>query len=410
MAHDYYIQKKGAKIALLAFISLMALQAFGQTTRYVSPTGSDANPGTAALPFQTIGKAASIVNPGDTVVVENGIYHEALNLTRGGTANAYVTFLSQAKWGAVLDGNNNTLAEAVQFTASYIRFQGFEVRNYGISSSGGDAFSNYPGGQFIDIAQNHIHDIGRICTDTKNGLVGVFLEGPNVIIEQNFINDIGRYASGENGCAPSTEYYKNHDHGVYVDTNSNNVTIKNNVFYRIEHGWGVQVYPSGVDSLAILNNTFVWPNPYNTGHIILAASGAVTNLRIENNISYSPTTDFIYVYASSGFSGTVATNMIFSGAVSSATPSGLTFKGNIPNTNPLFVNPGNATIDNLTMVNAALQSGSPAIDAGMTIADVTNDYVGTARPQGSAYDIGAFESVPSPSKPLPPTDVIAIVN
>jgi len=102
--------------------------------------------------------------------------------------------------------------------------------------------------------------------------------------------------------------------------------------------------------------------------------------------------------------------MIFSGAVSSATPSGLTFKGNIPNTNPLFVNPGNATIDNLTMVNAALQSGSPAIDAGMTIADVTNDYVGTARPQGSAYDIGAFESVPSPSKPLPPTDVIAIVN
>jgi hypothetical protein len=410
MARHYFMGCAGAKVVLLAFLSLIALQASGQTTRYVSPSGSDANPGTAVSPFQTIGKAASVVNPGDTVIVLDGIYHEALNLTRGGTAAAYVTFMSQTKWGAVLDGNNNALAEAVQFTASYIRFQGFEVRNYGASSGGGDAFSNYPGGQFIDIAQNHIHDIGRICTDTKNGLVGVFLEAPNVVVEQNFINDIGRYAAGENGCTPGNEYYKNHDHGVYVDSNSNNVTIKNNIFYRIEHGWGVQVYPSGVDSLAILNNTFVWPNPYNTGNIILAASGAVTNLRIENNISYSPNTDFIYVYTSSGFSGTVANNMIFNGSVSSATPSGLNFTGNIPNTDPLLVNPGNATVDNSTMVNANLTSGSPAINAGITIADVTNDYAGTARPQGSAYDIGALESATTSAKPLPPTDIKAAVN
>jgi hypothetical protein len=410
MARCDFMGSVCAKIALLASLSLVAVQASGQTTRYVSPSGSDANSGTAASPFQTIGKAASLVNPGDTVIVMDGIYHEALNLTRGGTANAYVTFMSQTKWGAVLDGNNNTLAEAVQFTASYIRFQGFEVRNYGASSGGGDAFSNYPGGQFIDIAQNHIHDIGRICTDTKNGLVGIFLEAPNVIIEQNFINDIGRYAAGENGCSPTNEYYKNHDHGVYVDTNSNNVTIRNNIFYRIEHGWGVHVYPRGVDSLAILNNTFVWPNPYNTGHIILAASGAVTNLRIENNISYSPTSAFIYVYTSSGFSGTVANNMIFGGAISSATPGGLTFTGNLANTDPLLVNPGNATIDNSTMVNANLTSGSLAINAGLTITDVTNDYAGTARPQGSAYDIGALESVSTSAKPLPPMDLKATAN
>jgi hypothetical protein len=405
--HYYFLHGAGAKIVLLAWLSLLALQASGQTTRYVSTTGSDANPGTAASPYLSIGKAASVVNPGDTVVVVTGIYHEALNLTRGGTASAYVTFTSQIKWGAVLDGNNNTLAEAVQFTANYIRFQGFEIRNYGASTGGGDAFSNDPGGQFIDIAQNHIHDIGRICTDTKNGLVGIFLEAPNVVIEQNLIDDIGRYALGENGCNPTTEYYKNHDHGIYVDSNSNNVTIKNNIFYRIEHGWGVQVYPSGVDSLAILNNTFVWPNSYNTGQIILAASAPVTNLRIENNISYSPMAAFIYVYASSGFSGTVANNMIYNGVVSSATPSGLAIIGNFPNTDPQLVNPGNATIDNSTMVNAYLMSGSPAIKAGLPIADVTNDNAGTARPLGSAYDIGALQSVAASSKPLPPMDLSA---
>jgi hypothetical protein len=410
MARHYFTERAVAKIVLLASLCLIALQASAQTTRYVSPSGSDANAGTATAPFQTIGKAASVVNAGDTVIVMDGVYHEALNLTRGGNANAYVTFMSQTKWGAVLDGNSNTLDVAVQFTANYIRFQGFEVRNYGSGSGSAAAFTNYPGGQFIDVAQNHIHDIGRVCTDTKNGLVGVFLEAPNFIVEQNFFNDIGRFASGENGCNNSNEYYKNHDHGVYVDSNSNNVTIKNNIFYRIERGWGVQVYPSGLDSLAILNNTFVWPNPYNVGHIVLGTSGALTNLRIENNISYNPTTAFIYVYTNAGYSGTVANNLIFNGVVSSSTPSGLAFTKNLPNTDPLLVNPGNATIENTTMVNAFLMSGSPAIDAGLGIADVTNDYAGTARPQGSAYDIGALESVTSSAKPLPPTDVKAMAN
>jgi Right handed beta helix region len=409
---SYPIAKRaGAAFVLFLLLALTAGRASAQTMRYVSSTGSDSNAGTSAAPFQTIGKAASVVNPGDTVIVMDGVYHEALNLTRGGSASAYVTFMSQNKWGAVLDGNNNTLAEAVQFTASYIRFQGFEVRNYGANAGGGDAFSNFPGGQFIDIVQNNIHDIGRICTDTKNGLVGIFLEAPNVTIEQNLIHDIGRFAAGESGCNLTSENYKNHDHGVYVDTNSNNVTIKNNIFYRIERGWGVQVYPSAVDSLAILNNTFVWPNPFNSGHIILAASAPLTNLRIENNISYNPTASFIYVYQSSGFAGTVANNLIFKGTASSATPSGLTFTANLANTDPLLVNAGSATIDDSTAVNANLAGGSPALHAGLNLPEVTNDYAGAARPQGSAYDIGALETVAATSSaPQPPTDLKASVN
>jgi hypothetical protein len=411
MASYLFAKRSGAAFVLLALLVFAAGRASGQTTRYVAPTGSDSNGGTSTAPYQTIGKAASVVNPGDTVIVMDGVYHEALNLTRGGNASSYVTFMSQNKWGAVLDGNNNTLAEAVQFTASYIRFQGFEVRNYGANAGGGDAFSNFPGGQFIDIVQNNIHDIGRICTDTKNGLVGIFLEAPNVTIEQNLIHDIGRFAAGENGCNPTSENYKNHDHGVYVDTNSNNVTIKNNIFYRVERGWGIQVYPSGVDSLAILNNTFMWPNPFNTGHIILAASAPLTNLRIENNISYNPTASFIYVYQSSGFAGTVANNLIFKGTASSATPSGLTFTANLANTDPLLVNAGSATIDDATVVNANLAAGSPALHAGLNLPEVTNDYAGAARPQGSAYDIGALETATTASSaPQPPTDLKASVN
>ena len=41
--------------------------------------------------------------------------------------------------------------------------------------------------------------------------------------------------------------------------------------------------------------------------------------------------------------------------------------------------------------NLQLQAISTLKDGGITIASVTNDYAGTARPQGSAYDIGAYE-------------------
>lgn len=43
----------------------------------------------------------------------------------------------------------------------------------------------------------------------------------------------------------------------------------------------------------------------------------------------------------------------------------------------------------------ALLTGSPAIDAGATVGAITTDQRGTARPQGSAYDIGAYELVSS---------------
>jgi hypothetical protein len=56
--------------------------------------------------------------------------------------------------------------------------------------------------------------------------------------------------------------------------------------------------------------------------------------------------------------------------------------------------------------NYQLAPGSPAVDAGEAIGVVTQDRQGTARPQGRAYDIGAFERVSS-SGPGPPSgDVV----
>jgi parallel beta-helix repeat protein len=71
---------------------------------------------------------------------------------------------------------------------------------------------------------------------------------------------------------------------------------------------------------------------------------------------------------------------------------------NLIGVDPLFVNPSGGDFH--------LQSGSPAINAGVSLSEVPQDFEGTIRPQGSAYDIGADEygagSSPSPTPtPLP---------
>ena len=48
----------------LIFISTF-LQVANATTYYVSPNGSDGNPGTNISPFLTLGKAETVVAPGD---------------------------------------------------------------------------------------------------------------------------------------------------------------------------------------------------------------------------------------------------------------------------------------------------------------------------------------------------------
>ena len=54
--------------------------------------------------------------------------------------------------------------------------------------------------------------------------------------------------------------------------------------------------------------------------------------------------------------------------------------------------------------DARLRAGSPAIDAGVTLTEVSTDFDGVTRPQGAACDIGAYEykGAASPAVPVRP--------
>lgn len=48
----------------------------GSTTYFISPTGSDSNPGTKSAPFKSLMKAQSVASPGDTVYIRGGVYDD----------------------------------------------------------------------------------------------------------------------------------------------------------------------------------------------------------------------------------------------------------------------------------------------------------------------------------------------
>jgi len=73
-------------VAVIAAFSLsMATHA---ATFYVAATGDDAHHGSDASPFRTIQRAADLAQPGDTIVVHEGIYRERVSPPRGGTSDA----------------------------------------------------------------------------------------------------------------------------------------------------------------------------------------------------------------------------------------------------------------------------------------------------------------------------------
>ncbi|MBS1547132.1 MAG: T9SS type A sorting domain-containing protein [Bacteroidetes bacterium] len=71
---------------------------------------------------------------------------------------------------------------------------------------------------------------------------------------------------------------------------------------------------------------------------------------------------------------------------------------------PLFMDPANEDF--------SLAAGSPCIDAGATLSYVTTDLSGTSRPEGTGYDIGAYEFMSGMgiSATLPPITIQCVPN
>lgn len=76
----------------------------GKATFFVSPSGSDSNPGTKRQPFQHIQRCAVTMTAGDTCQIASGTYRETVTPANSGTASARISYIAAPGATVTIDG------------------------------------------------------------------------------------------------------------------------------------------------------------------------------------------------------------------------------------------------------------------------------------------------------------------
>lgn len=125
-------------------------------TIYVSPDGSDGNPGTLNAPVKSIKTALGKVLPGDTVMARKGIYYEQFSVPASGTVDKQITLKAYPGENPVIDGSNVVVSgwqALVTFNnIRYFNLEGFDICNLTSSATNTD-----PEGIFIYGDSHHIN-------------------------------------------------------------------------------------------------------------------------------------------------------------------------------------------------------------------------------------------------------------
>lgn len=338
---------------------------------YVSAQGLDSNLGTLAQPLRTISRAYSLASPGVTIIVMPGVYADytsgwGLRLGRSGTAASPIVLKSQVRGGAVIDGQNGSDRNvAIYLDGSYNIIEGFEIK-------GGPNGGIKVWGNFNQIVHNEIHHNGTPASASSNGKDGIYSDKVtrNNSYVGNYIHDNGRAGS-------------NLDHGLYLC--GDNELVINNVSLR-NSATGMQIAGySTISNLKIYNNVVAFNG---ASGIILWQT--LSGVDIKNNIIYGNGSYGVNSFEAHGSGVVVDHNLVFANGSGNYnfTRGGSDYTytlGTTISAEPRLVNASSAGFD------PHLTAGSPAIDAGAVLPEVTDDIEGTLRPQGPALDIGAYE-------------------
>jgi hypothetical protein len=342
---------------------------------YVSTNGNDANNCTSSAPCQTLNRADSLATPGTTVHVASGTYTGPFLVVHSGTSTARITFVSDVKWGAKL------VAPAAAPDGWVLRSNGSYVDIVGFEITDSEATGILINGSHTRAIGNHIHHLDP--TSCPGGS-GIFSWGSYQITDIDYIgnvlHDIGNVDSA-NPCSFTQ--------GLYIGNSGGKVL--NNIVYRIS-GFGIHMW-HGASNMVIANNTS-FAN-MQSGLVVGGGDSGLTtgnnNTAVFNNIFVNNRNYGMTQQGTFGPSNTFKNNLIYGNGLGAVYQ--LTDSGRIA-ANPAFVN-----YNPKGTGDYHLQSGSPAIDAGVSsaTAGITNgvapsdDFDGNGRPTGGAWDIGAYE-------------------
>ncbi len=432
---NYGMKFKKSLLLVLLLALFVIPQAYAQN-RYVTATGQNGTGASWSSPwvgFSNIQWAS--LTPGSVLCLAGGTYSGTLTIGASGNTSSTITIkratAADPQCGTSVTGWTNSFDSTVNLSAI---------------NNGGNSYLTIDGqvSSGIKITYRECGD-GVLLTAGQNlTLINTEIQGPGVGYN---------YITGSSGCAGSTagvyipatrtfnnltlRNIKNHDttNGFWI-SHCTNLTIENSELYNIGAGNEDNGSNNGPHSnlayLEYVNNlTFRYNNVYNyrstglypsldgvqsTGWkiygnvfhdapaFVVSTGRGSTQVEMYNNTIYNVgDRNGNILNMVNGLAGSAFYNNIFwnTGAVSYNDASA---SNNFYQTGLWWIDasePGvviNATdpITNAAGGNFTLKVGSKAIDAGRAITSVAGhsynlDRNGTSRPQGNAWDIGAYE-------------------
>lgn len=440
----------------------------GGNAFYVAPSGSDANPGSVNLPFLTIAQGLSQAQTGDTVYLRAGTYNELVNFPTAGNATGRITLKAHNGEAAtitqtgrvmnvgqpyitvedlVLDGGWGTQdILKVYSTGNYLVLRGVEIKNTQWDAVDMTAPSD------VLVENCTIHDAVYINNGVRVDAHGIVTEGvQNLTVRNTEIYYVSgdaiqlQYGGWNNvlvedshlwsGPLPSARGGANAGDNVgedgidtkfHVADGRDRLTIKNT---RV-HGWGRggnPLYASSaglnikhnvevtIDGVSAYDNnyTFRLRGPGSNGEAWVTLMNSVIH---DSNIGvrYEDGINNLHIYNST-FGNNIGSLFQSAGGYGS----GLEVKNNLflasalpAEADSVDANLAVGASDFIAADDYHLAATSQAIDFGvdLSLAGVVVDRDGVARPQGSHYDVGAYEYTGGASPTNRPPVLAAIAD
>jgi hypothetical protein len=196
---------------------------------------------------------------------------------------------------------------------------------------------------------------------------------------------------------------------------ADNVVIRHNILTSQDNNGIIRLYSKGAKDIKIYGN-LVFDNGTTGGLSLAGATSGTLDLRIYNNVFYNTFVDL------GGHSLNVRTlelknNIVQYSSSQLRNSGGITSQSNniLTSSNPGFNNPGNKPSGFIGTHGVTLRpdtdgfsltAGSQALNAGTALGSAYSSSINSvARPQGSAWEIGAYEIGVAAATPSTPANL-----
>jgi parallel beta-helix repeat protein len=363
MAMKRLMQRRRSTVTVLlaaviaACILALPTMAYAKTL-YVSATGNDANSGLLGHPVKTVQKAIGLAISGDVVEVGAGTFSGDVTMTAG------VSLYGAGTASTTLTGSGHAIV-----TANGIG-TGTTISGFSIT---GNTFEDG-----IDCVNSSPRIMN--CVVSKNHYIGIWCDDSSPSITNDTISDniyVGIEYDGSAAPRIANDTITGNGSGVY-STSSTSPTITNDTITG--NVWeGVECY----DSSPIITNDTISGNNDNGIYCDDYSSPIITNDTISGNVAHG-------IYCDTNSSPSITNCIVWGDTGSelfdcSATYSDISTPavGSNLDADPSFVSSATGDLH--------LKAGSPCIDKGTPVGAPSTDKDGVHRPQGTGFDMGAYE-------------------